>query len=644
MPTPSIPRPRPTALRRVLPGLALALAASPIGLASASAATDEFTIAVGDLIEPGVPGPGAGELEAPGDIDRYLIDLAVGDQIYLDDLPGGALNLRWRLVDPDAVERANIGIGSDIGRVEVDIAGTWVVEVFDNGNDTGQYSFTSNVVTDDGPFAVGFGVVVGPGVPGPGAGDIELPGNLDRYEFFARSGDEVFFESFDVSNFSLRWRCLSPSGVELYQIGIGTDGGLRTLDETGIWTIEVDDNVDAVGQYGLQLWPSNRDGPFALGLEQSVGTGVPFVGGGELETPGSIDTYEIELVAGTRVFFETYDISNFSLRWRAESPSGSELFDVGIGTDTGPFDVTESGTYTITVFDNAADTGTYGLTVWETRDDGPFAIGLEQPIGLDVPGAGAGSIDEPGDTDQYSIDLVAGQRVFFQSFNVSNFSLRWNATRPDGTELFGVGLGADIGPVDVDTTGTYTITVFDNGAATGTYECNVWEVDDDGPFAIELNSIVQLGAPAAGAGEIEDPGNADRYTIEGSAGDVWCFRSFDISNFSLRWRLESPSGELVFSSGIGTDHSKTLLTETGTHTVVVADNSGGDAVGTYAFLVNETTFADVNNDCFIDFGDLLAVLAAYGPCTPGEPCPEDVDGDGDVGFSDILGVLSEWTT
>ncbi len=46
---------------------------------------------------------------------------------------------------------------------------------------------------------------------------------------------------------------------------------------------------------------------------------------------------------------------------------------------------------------------------------------------------------------------------------------------------------------------------------------------------------------------------------------------------------------------------------------------------------------DVNGDGTVDFSDLLAVLAAWGPC---DGCPEDVDGSGAVDFTDLLAVLA----
>jgi hypothetical protein len=52
----------------------------------------------------------------------------------------------------------------------------------------------------------------------------------------------------------------------------------------------------------------------------------------------------------------------------------------------------------------------------------------------------------------------------------------------------------------------------------------------------------------------------------------------------------------------------------------------------------------VNGDGAVDFDDLLAVVAAFGPCpAPPAPCPEDVDGTGEVAFDDLLAVLAAWS-
>ena len=51
---------------------------------------------------------------------------------------------------------------------------------------------------------------------------------------------------------------------------------------------------------------------------------------------------------------------------------------------------------------------------------------------------------------------------------------------------------------------------------------------------------------------------------------------------------------------------------------------------------------DLDHDGDVDFADLLAMLADWGPCPPEGECPEDIDASGAVGFEDLLIVLSSW--
>jgi ABC-type amino acid transport substrate-binding protein len=49
---------------------------------------------------------------------------------------------------------------------------------------------------------------------------------------------------------------------------------------------------------------------------------------------------------------------------------------------------------------------------------------------------------------------------------------------------------------------------------------------------------------------------------------------------------------------------------------------------------------DVDGDGVVGFPDLLAVIGAWGPC--GSLCPADADADGVVGLDDLLMVLAAW--
>lgn len=52
--------------------------------------------------------------------------------------------------------------------------------------------------------------------------------------------------------------------------------------------------------------------------------------------------------------------------------------------------------------------------------------------------------------------------------------------------------------------------------------------------------------------------------------------------------------------------------------------------------------ADLDGDGTVGFGDVLVVLSAWGPCPDGAACAADLDGDGTVAFGDVLAVLAAW--
>lgn len=52
--------------------------------------------------------------------------------------------------------------------------------------------------------------------------------------------------------------------------------------------------------------------------------------------------------------------------------------------------------------------------------------------------------------------------------------------------------------------------------------------------------------------------------------------------------------------------------------------------------------SDLDGDGAVGFGDVIAILSTWGPCNHPTDCPEDLDGDGMIGFSDLLLILGEW--
>ena len=58
-----------------------------------------------------------------------------------------------------------------------------------------------------------------------------------------------------------------------------------------------------------------------------------------------------------------------------------------------------------------------------------------------------------------------------------------------------------------------------------------------------------------------------------------------------------------------------------------------------ALSVDCTCPADLEGDGSVGYGDLLRLLATWGPCAE---CPGDLDGSGDVGFGDFTMLIAQW--
>src|SRR5690606_13611937 len=78
---------------------------------------------------------------------------------------------------------------------------------------------------------------VSDGVPGPGAGNLEGPGAVDRYHFDATAGQVAILDALTGSNTLIRWRLDAPDGTEVLDT-IYSDRQV-TLDQTGTYTLTV---------------------------------------------------------------------------------------------------------------------------------------------------------------------------------------------------------------------------------------------------------------------------------------------------------------------------------------------------------------------------------------------------------------------
>jgi polyhydroxybutyrate depolymerase len=74
--------------------------------------------------------------------------------------------------------------------------------------------------------------------------------------------------------------------------------------------------------------------------------------------------------------------------------------------------------------------------------------------------------------------------------------------------------------------------------------------------------------------------------------------------------------------------------------VMTFNDAGRTAIFDYFDTHRAPCPGDVDGSDDVGFGDILAIIGAWGPC--GVPCPEDLSGNGSVDFADILAVIAAW--
>ncbi|NNM25830.1 MAG: hypothetical protein HKO59_07545, partial [Phycisphaerales bacterium] len=73
-------------------------------------------------------------------------------------------------------------------------------------------------------------------------------------------------------------------------------------------------------------------------------------------------------------------------------------------------------------------------------------------------------------------------------------------------------------------------------------------------------------------------------------------------------------------------------------------NSAGQVRDTFTIEKPPALAADIDCDGDVDFSDLLGLVSSWGPCPlSGVSCAADVTGDGTVDFEDLLALLAAWS-
>jgi hypothetical protein len=549
-----------------------------------------FNIAIGAIVTNGVPAPGAGTLELPGSEDIYAFTANAGQSVLFDDRDASPRVATWRLLAPGGAQIFSDTMnGADPGTFTLPTSGTYLIHVKNNSDVSGvNYSFAlvSNGTNTFTPgavdqFSISIGDLVSNGVPGVGAGNIETSGARDIYSFTAAAGQSVFFQDLGSSpGGQIRYDVYDSDWNFLFGEPLGNgqqNVGRQKLSRGGTYYIVASGSGTTTGTYSFKLWPVT-DQNFNLTIGTVVSNGVPAIGAGNLETPGTHDVYTFTAAAGQAVYFEDRGGSpSRQLRYDVYDSRGNFLFGEWLGGDQeiGRQILATGGTYTLIASANADYTGTYSFEIWPVSDQS-FSMNIGDTVAAGAPASGAGTIESPGVHDVYTFTAAAGQTVFFEDRGSSNYrNIRYDVYDPQGNFLFGEWLGGDqeIGRQTLAAAGTYTVVASGYWNNTGTYSFKIWPVSADQNFTINIGDTISNSVPMVGAGTIESPGARDIYTFTAAPGQIVYFEDRGSSNYrNIRYDVYDSQGTLLFGEWLGGDQEigRQILSRGGTYTLVAS--------------------------------------------------------------------------
>ena len=511
-----------------------------------------------------------GTLVNVGDEASYTFTGTAGQTIWFDGREATS-GIYAELTDPYGNNVFNQYMGYDDGPFTLSQAGTYTLTVYGSSNAyTGGYDF----VLDDTSTATS----VTPGTVVTGTLASGLATNL--YQFSGTAGQSVYFESIANSPTTSAYAYVYSPGngnlTNFYLDGSGYDTTAK-LPYTGTYIVAVAGLTQPTPAptYSFEVYDTvNPTSTLTLGTEVS----------GTIANPGDSHTYTFTGSAGQRIYYDGLASANTYIFADLTDPYGNSFFDTSSSSDEGPYTLTYSGTYSLTIssYSNERATGAYAFTLDDTSTAPTIAL---------TAGSGTtetGTLATGLTTNLYQFSGTAGQSLYFEgqkdSPTDSSIAYLYGPGNNFITDFF---LESDA-TEKLPSTGTYILAVRGQSASNPSVNYQ-FEVFDN----VNPTSALTLGTEVTGT--IVNPGDSATYTFTGTAGQRLYYNALAASSTYVFAELTGPYGTNFFNTSASANEGPYTLTYSGPYTLTIYSYYIERATGPYAFdledAANATTIA-----------------------------------------------------
>jgi len=489
------------------------------------------------------------DVSEKGEQNIYRFEGTQGQRLFLDTLINSS-NTQATLVSPSGTKVINnVSLQLDGFRHPAILPedGTYELIIDGVGESTEDYSLRLLAASD----------VVDLPVDVPIDGRLEPGTAIEFYQFNGNEGERLYFDT-QRSTPGSAWQLYGPGNQVLGSAALNKDFEL-VLPGDGPYTLMLRGENSSPSDYRIQrIVTASPVTPLSLNSLVSS----------EIAKLGEQDVYSFEGTVGETLYFDART-GDSTLTVTIHNPSGNVVFNGNAASDSIPLNLTEAGSYRLTVDGQADATGDYSFVLANTA----AAIDFVTPLD--------GTLSDR-ETILYQFEGTAGQHLELDSLLLAP-GANWvlyapNPTLANNQRIVGTAaLSNDFNSV-LPSDGTYILALQNASGSPVNYEI---QIND-----ISAAPVTNSGLGVVHSGTLSLAGEVDESSFTARAGTLIYFDGQG-QDSNQQVRLYNPDGTLVFNSlDNRNDAGSYLLKQTGDYRLEVYGQSS-NTTGDYQFQLLE---------------------------------------------------------
>lgn len=459
----------------------------------------------------------SGTIAEPGEQDLFTFTGTAGQQLYYDALDRDFEQMNARLIPPSGgAPLWEINSSSDQGPFTLTASGVYTLVLDGLGATVGDYSFR----------LVDLASAPALSLTTPTISALNPRSETDIYQLNGAKGQRLSFDSLSATAVDATWRLVGPANQTLVSGGIASDLSGVTLPASSPYFLLIEGSAENVLPLNYQVQVADvSDIPVAI-------SGLNTVLSGNLSA-GQQDSSTFQAPAGALIYFDSQDRTSSGVTIDLQDPLHGLFQTVSAASDSGPFSLPYSGTYTVI----AHGTGSYRFRILDLAASPALAFDTELQ----------GNLDPGYKTDVYQFNGTPGQRFFYDALDNDFDQIFARLLAPDGSFRMNVNSDSDVAPFTLLLPGTYYL-FFESVIAT--------PADYHFRFLDATHApVVPIDLPVTGS---LTPGlGATIYRLTGTPGQLLFFDA-DAANNGGTWGLYGPNNDALLAAGLGGDFELTF--------------------------------------------------------------------------------------